>query len=95
MKKNNRKERRDRKGAAQVAQIINLPYRRIAFCGASAVAMRSMGSEALPIANRRYSRVQLCATSPAVDGRLDPFVNAWLRAGCPLKRMQGVKDEEE
>ena len=33
---------------------------------------------------------------PAVmDGDLDPFVNAWLRAGCPLKRMQGVRDEEE
>src|ERR1035437_4847678 len=30
-----------------------------------------------------------------MDGRLDPFVNAWLRAGCPLKRMQGVKDDEE
>jgi len=31
----------------------------------------------------------------AVTPGLDPFVNAWLRAGCPLKRMQGVKDEEE
>jgi len=30
-----------------------------------------------------------------MDGNLDPFVNGWLRAGCPLKRMQGVKDEEE
>ena len=30
-----------------------------------------------------------------MDGDLDPFVNAWLRAGCPAKRMQGVKDEEE
>ncbi len=30
-----------------------------------------------------------------MDGSLDPFVNAWLRAGCPLKRMQGLKDEEE
>ena len=30
-----------------------------------------------------------------MDGDLDPFVNGWLRAGCPLKRMQGVKDEEE
>ncbi len=30
-----------------------------------------------------------------MDGELDPFVNAWLRAGCPLKRMQGIKDEEE
>ncbi len=31
----------------------------------------------------------------AMDGDLDPFVNGWLRAGCPAKRMQGVKDEEE
>jgi peptide chain release factor 2 len=30
-----------------------------------------------------------------MDGDLDPFVNAWLRAGCPMKRMQGIKDEEE
>jgi peptide chain release factor 2 len=30
-----------------------------------------------------------------MDGNLDPYVNGWLRAGCPLKRMQGVKDVEE
>ena len=30
-----------------------------------------------------------------MDGELDPYVNGWLRAGCPAKRMQGVKDEEE
>jgi peptide chain release factor 2 len=30
-----------------------------------------------------------------MDGDLDEFVTAWLRAGCPAKRMQGVKDEEE
>jgi peptide chain release factor 2 len=30
-----------------------------------------------------------------MDGDLDPYVNGWLRAGCPTKRMQGVKDEEE
>jgi peptide chain release factor 2 len=30
-----------------------------------------------------------------MDGDLDKFVNGWLRAGCPLKRMQGIKDEEE
>jgi len=30
-----------------------------------------------------------------MDGNLDPYVNGWLRAGCPLKRMQGVKDEED
>jgi peptide chain release factor 2 len=39
-----------------------------------------------------------CQTSDVqavMDGDLDAFVNAWLRAGCPLKRMQGLKDEEE
>jgi peptide chain release factor 2 len=30
-----------------------------------------------------------------MDGSLDPYVNGWLRAGCPTKRMQGIKDEEE
>ena len=30
-----------------------------------------------------------------MDGDLDQFVNGWLRAGCPTKRMQGVRDEEE
>jgi peptide chain release factor 2 len=29
-----------------------------------------------------------------MDGDLDAFVNGWLRAGCPLKRMQGVKDDD-
>jgi peptide chain release factor 2 len=29
-----------------------------------------------------------------MDGDLDPYVNAWLRAGCPAKRMAGVKDED-
>jgi peptide chain release factor 2 len=30
-----------------------------------------------------------------MDGDLDSFVNAWLRAGCPAKRLAGVRDEEE
>ena len=30
-----------------------------------------------------------------MDGDLDAFVHGWLRAGCPIKRMQGVKDDEE
>ena len=38
---------------------------------------------------------QTSDTQGVMDGALDPFVNAWLRAGCPSKRMQGVKDEEE
>jgi hypothetical protein len=45
-----------------VAQIFNLLYRGIAFCAAFACAINSIRSEVLPIANRRYGRVQLCAT---------------------------------
>src|SRR5207244_1461649 len=30
-----------------------------------------------------------------MDGDLDSFIQAWLRAGCPAKRMAGVRDEEE
>ena len=30
-----------------------------------------------------------------MDGDLDHFVNAWLRAGCPAKRMAGVKEDVE
>jgi peptide chain release factor 2 len=39
--------------------------------------------------------VQTGDTQGVMDGDLDQFVNGWLRAGGPLKRMQGVKDEEE
>ena len=38
---------------------------------------------------------QTSDTQGVMDGSLDLFVNAWLRAGCPIKRMQGVKDEDE
>ena len=30
-----------------------------------------------------------------MDGELDPFIHAWLRAGCPAKRMAGVRDVDE
>src|SRR5437867_1243639 len=39
--------------------------------------------------------VQTSNLQAVMDGDLDPFVNGWLRAGCPTKRMQGVKDDEE
>ena len=39
--------------------------------------------------------VQTSDVQAVMDGDLDDFVNGWLRAGCPMKRMQGVKDEEE
>ena len=36
--------------------------------------------------------VETSNVQAVIDGELDPFVNGWLRAGCPTKRMQGVKD---
>ncbi|HOP96738.1 MAG TPA: peptide chain release factor 2 [Verrucomicrobiota bacterium] len=39
--------------------------------------------------------VETSNVQAVMDGDLDPFVNAWLRAGCPSRRMQGVKDEDE
>jgi len=39
--------------------------------------------------------VETSNVQAVMDGDLDPFVNGWLRAGCPQKRMQGVKDEDE
>jgi peptide chain release factor 2 len=39
--------------------------------------------------------VETSDVQAVMDGDLDRFVNGWLRAGGPLKRMQGVKDDEE
>jgi peptide chain release factor 2 len=38
--------------------------------------------------------VETSNVQAVMDGDLDSFVNGWLRAGCPSKRMQGIKDEE-
>jgi peptide chain release factor 2 len=39
--------------------------------------------------------VQTSDVQAVMDGDLDEFINGWLRAGGPSKRMQGVKDEDE
>lgn len=39
--------------------------------------------------------VETSNVQAVMDGELDPFVNGWLRAGGPAKRMQGIKDEDE
>lgn len=38
--------------------------------------------------------VETSNVQAVMDGDLDPFVNGWLRAGCPAGRMAGVRDEE-
>jgi hypothetical protein len=45
-----------------VAQVCNLPYRRIAFCGMWESSRALELSDPLPITNRRYGRLQICAT---------------------------------
>lgn len=39
--------------------------------------------------------IQTSNVQAVMDGDLDMFVNGWLRAGCPTKRMASIKDEEE
>ncbi|MBI1175981.1 peptide chain release factor 2 [bacterium] len=39
--------------------------------------------------------VQTSDVQGVMDGDLDRFVNGWLRAGSPIKRVQGAKDEDE
>src|SRR5262245_28823750 len=48
--------------AFSVAQICNLLVRRIAFCGALTTSRTLESPDVLPITNRRYSRLQICAT---------------------------------
>ena len=47
--------------ARSVAQIFNLPFRRIAFCGAPALSSARESWAALPISNRRYGRLKIWA----------------------------------
>jgi peptide chain release factor 2 len=37
--------------------------------------------------------VESSNTQAVMDGDLDAFVNGWLRAGCPMKRLQGIKED--
>jgi peptide chain release factor 2 len=39
--------------------------------------------------------IQTSNVQAVMDGELDEFVNGWLRAGCPTKRMAPGKEEEE
>jgi peptide chain release factor 2 len=39
--------------------------------------------------------VETSNVQAVMDGDLDAFVNGWLRAGCPTKRMSGIRDEDE
>jgi peptide chain release factor 2 len=39
--------------------------------------------------------VQTSNVQAVMDGDLDDFVNGWLRAGCPTKRLPAVKSDED
>ncbi len=51
-----------------------LLYRRIVFCGPTTSRKARGGFDALPILNRRYSRLQICATRLAFSMLLAAFV---------------------
>jgi len=69
-----------------VAQIFNLPYRGMAFRRGSTGSRALELAEALPIANRRYGRVQLCATA---KGTLNTYqATGLLRRACRNVRRQ-------
>jgi peptide chain release factor 2 len=38
--------------------------------------------------------IQTSNVQAVLDGDLDDFVNGWLRAGCPTKRMPSVRDDD-
>ena len=40
------------------------------------------------------TNVQASDVQGVMDGDLDPFVNGWLRAGCPTDKAGGVDDGE-
>ena len=40
------------------------------------------------------TNVQASDVQGVMDGELDPFVNGWLRAGCPTEKSSGTDDEE-
>ena len=40
------------------------------------------------------TNVQASDLKAVMDGDLDPFVNGWLRAGCPAGKASGVEDDE-
>lgn len=39
--------------------------------------------------------VETSNVQAVMDGDLDAFVHGWLRAGCPMKRMSGIRDDDE
>jgi peptide chain release factor 2 len=39
--------------------------------------------------------IQTSNVQGVMDGDLDEFVNGWLRAGCPLKRMTSAQEDDE
>jgi len=38
--------------------------------------------------------VQLSDVQAVMNGNLDPFVNGWLRAGCPVGKASSVEEDE-
>src|SRR5213083_2786567 len=69
---------------AFVAQTCSLLYRRFVTCGSCAKSRVLGGTEALPITNRRYGRLKICATVnryPTGEGTARPVACSFQSGG--------------
>ncbi len=57
--------------------------------------IRSYVFQPYRMVNDLRTGVQTSDVQGVMDGDLDAYVNGWLRAGCPLKRIPGIKDDDE
>ena len=74
---------------------IGIKTKGLRFRGALYVFRYNAGHYDVFLNNACVMQLETSNVQAVMDGDLDAFVNGWLRAGGPLKRMQGVKDDEE
>src|SRR5687768_2090190 len=72
----------------KVAQVSNLLYRRFPICRRWANPNDSTFFHALPVGNRRHSRLETCATSPSILIAVFIFVATHLCSAQPIVGLQ-------
>jgi hypothetical protein len=72
--------------ASFVAQVFNLLFRRFLTCGGANQFQPAFAHARLPIENRRYSRLKICATGPwqRGPGRTIASMGLWIGLGAAL-----------
>src|SRR6185436_13024340 len=80
--------RKRRSSASEVAQVSNLLYRRLPACRPSDLIQDLRACNALPIGNRRYGRLESCATRPARALARSPSL--WDQGVASLRDAQNI-----